>query len=286
MSVNISLSEITGPTPLVPDYVRADGGVRVDFAVTARSTAPARIAESAGYRVRFPKGFQNSEACEAVLINTGGGMAGGDRMVVDMRLAAGAAAVVTTQSAEKVYRAQRTATEITVNLDLAGASRLAWLPQETILFSQSRMRRCVDIALAPDASLIFVESVVFGRLAMGETMGRGGFGDRWRVRRDGVLVFAEDVRLDGEIDRLLDRKAVGEGARALATVLVVAPDAEARIDAVRAALADAASECGASAWNGMVVVRFLSRSAQALRADLVRFLERLRGTPMPRSWQT
>jgi urease accessory protein len=232
--------------------------------------------------VRFPKGFQNSEACEAVLINTGGGMAGGDRMVVDMRLAAGAAAVVTTQSAEKVYRAQRAATEITVNLDLAGASRLAWLPQETILFSQSRMRRCVDIALAPDASLIFVESVIFGRLAMGETMGRGGFGDRWRVRRDGVLVFAEDVRLDGEIDRLLDRKAIGEGARALATVLVVAPDAEARIDAVRAALADAAS----SAWNGMVVVRFLSRSAQALRADLVRFLERLRGTPMPRSWQT
>ena len=148
------------------------------------------------------------------------------------------------------------------------------------------MRRRVDIALAPDASLIFVESVVFGRLAMGETMGRGGFGDRWRVRRDGVLVFAEDVRLDGEIDRLLDRKAVGDGARALATVLVVAPDAEARIDAVRAALADAASECGASAWNGMLVVRFLSRSAQALRADLARFLERLRGAPMPRSWQT
>ncbi len=123
MSVNISPSEIAGPTPLVPDYVRADGGVRVDFAVTARSTAPARIAESAGYRVRFPKGSQNGEACEAVLINTGGGMAGGDRMVVDMRLAAGAQAVVTTQSAEKVYRAQRAATEITVNLDLAGASR-------------------------------------------------------------------------------------------------------------------------------------------------------------------
>jgi urease accessory protein len=241
-----------------------------------------RIAESGGYRVRFPKGG----ACEAVLINTGGGMAGGDRMAIGIRLAAGAAATVTTQSAEKIYRTQGAATEIAVRLDLAGGSRLNWLPQETILFSQSRVRREVDIALAGNASLIFAESVVFGRAAMGEAMGRGSFRDRWRVRRGGALVFAEDVRLDGDFGRLLQRKAVGDGARALATVLVVAPDAEARIDAARTALTDAASQCGASAWNGMLVARFVSLNAQALRADLARFLERLSGNPMPRSWQT
>jgi urease accessory protein len=282
MSVNISLSEVAAVAPLVPAYVRAEGGVHVDFALTPRGTAPARIGESGGYRVRFPKGG----ACEAVLINTGGGMAGGDRMSTRMRLAAGVQVLATTQSAEKIYRTQRAATEIAVSLDLAGSSCLAWLPQETILFSESRVRREVNIALAADASLIFAESVVFGRAAMGETMQHARFRDRWRVRRDGALVFAEDLRLDGDIHQLLARKAIGDGARALATVLIVAPDAEARIDAGRAALADAQSQCGASAWNGMLLARFLSRNAQALRADLVRFLESLSGRPMPRSWQT
>jgi urease accessory protein len=282
MSVNISPSDIAAVGPLVPAYVRAEGGVHVDFTLTPRGTAPARIGESGGYRVRFPKGG----ACEAVLINTGGGMAGGDRMRASMRLAAGTEAVVTTQSAEKIYRTQRAATEIAVSLDLADGGCLAWLPQETILFSQSRARRKVDIALAADASLIFAESVVFGRTAMGETMQHGSLRDRWRVRRGGALVFAEDVRLDGDIGRLLQRKALGDGACALATVLIVAPDAEARIDAARAALADASSQSGASAWNGMLIARFLSLSAQALRVDLVRFLESLSGRPMPRSWQT
>jgi urease accessory protein len=286
MSVNISPSEVAAVAPLVPGYVRAEGGVSVDFAVTPRGTAAVRVAESGGYRVRFPKGSHIGGTCEAVLINTGGGMAGGDRMTVAMRLAAGAEAVVTTQSAEKIYRSQRASTEISVRLDLAGASRLAWLPQETILFSESRMRREVNVVLAGDSSLIFAESVIFGRVAMGEAMGRGGFRDRWRVRRDGALTFAEDVRLDGDVDGLLRRKAVGDGACAIGTVLVVAPDAETRSDAARAALADAVSECGASAWNGMLIARFLSLSAQALRIDLARFLERLSGKPMPRSWQT
>jgi urease accessory protein len=282
MSVSISPSEITSGAPLVPAYVRAEGGVHVDLALTPRGTAPARIGERGGYRVRFLKG----EACEAVLINTGGGMAGGDRMRASMRLAVGTEAIATTQSAEKIYRTQRAASVITVSLELAGGSRLAWLPQETILFSESRMRRDVSITLAADASLVFAESVVFGRAAMGETLQRASFHDRWRVRRGGALVFAEDVRLDGDIHQVLARKAIGDGARALATVLVVAPDAEARIDVGRAALADAQSQCGASAWNGMLIARFLSRNAQVLRADLVRFLELLSGRPMPRSWQT
>ena len=272
---------VQSAVPLVPDYVRASGGVRVRFAANAGHTQAVERAESGGYRVRFPR---VAETCEAVLINTGGGMAGGDRMDVEVSLDAGAAAIVTTQAAEKIYGSQGALSEIEIDLRLASGSRLDWLPQEMILFCGSRWRRRLSAEIAADARLTIAESIVFGRVAMNEILDRGFCHDCWRIRRGGRLIFAEDMRLDGNPARLLSAKASGNGARALATILHVARDAERRLDEARDLLAGVASECGASAWNGMLLVRLLSRDAQALRADLVRVLEGFRRAPMPRSW--
>jgi urease accessory protein len=267
----------------LPGFVRAAGGVRIAIGRTGRGSAPLTIAESGGYRVRFPNA---GGSCEGVLINTGGGMAGGDRMSVAVSLAEGAEATLTTQAAEKLYRSDGPDTEIAVDLALGRGSRLDWLPQEQILFDGARLRRRLDVAMTACAALTLVESVVFGRVAMGEVAESGSFRDRWRVRRAGRLVFAEDVRLEGRLQATLARRPIGDGARALATVLHLSGDAEARRDVARAALEDASCECGVGAWNGMLVARFLSSDPQALRADLARFLERFRGAPMPRSWQT
>jgi len=272
---------IQSAVPLVPDFVRARGGVRARFGASAHRTHALERAESGGYRVRFPR---IAETCEAVLINTGGGMAGGDRMHADISLDAGAAAVITTQAAEKIYRSQGALTEIDIDLTLASGSRLDWLPQEMILFRGSRWQRKLAANIAADASLTIAESIVFGRVAMNEIVDRGFCHDRWRIRRGGELIFAEDMRLDGNPAQLLAARASSNGARALATILYVATDGESRIDEARNLLADAASECGASAWNGMLVVRLLSHDPQELRADLVRFVEGFRHSQMPRSW--
>ena len=264
----------------MPVFVRAEGGVRVAFGATPRGTAPLTIAESGGYRVRFPR------TGEGVLINTGGGMTGGDRMSLDVAVGPGADAVVTTQAAEKIYRSDGPDTEIVASLDLQRGSRLAWLPQEQILFDGARLRRTLDVAMSADAALTLVESVVFGRQAMGESVHTGAFRDRWRIRRDGRLVFAEDVHLDGAVTASLNRRTVANGARALATFLHIAPDAERQLEAAREGLTGAASECGATAFDGMLLARFLGADPQALRADLARFIEAFRGAAMPRSWQT
>jgi urease accessory protein len=268
------------PAAAMPAFVRAEGGVRLVFGATPRGTAPLTIAESGGYRVRFPR------TGEGVLINTGGGMTGGDRMFVEAEVQTGAAAVLTTQAAEKIYRSDGPETGIAVSLVLRPGSRLAWLPQEQILFDGARLDRTLDVALAADASLTLVESVFFGRLAMGEVVEQGGCRDRWRIRRDGRLVLAEDVHLDGRIADALSRAALGNGARALATFLHVAPGAEARIEDARAALGEATCECGVGAFDGMLLARFLAQDPQGLRADLARFIEAFRGETMPRSWQT
>ncbi|HMN88284.1 MAG TPA: urease accessory protein UreD, partial [Bauldia sp.] len=76
----------------------------------------------------------------------------------------------------------------------------------------------------------------------------------------------------------------GRGASAFATLVLVAPDAEAALEPARAILADGVGEGGASAWNGILVARLLAATGQALRADLIRLVEALRGTAMPRVW--
>ncbi|WP_188914507.1 urease accessory protein UreD [Salinarimonas ramus] len=270
-----------------PRWIRAAGGVRVEIGATARGSAPIRVAERGGYRVRFVGGARRGEPlCEGVYLNTGGGLAGGDSLGLDVVLAAGTRATLTTQAAEKIYRAQGDDTTIRVDLELGAGAALDWLPQEQILFDGARLARTIDVSLAADSRLLLVEGCVFGRLAMGETMREGMLRDRWRVRRAGRLVFAEDVRLEGAVSEALARPACGAGARALATVLLVSPDAEGRVEEARAALRDAGAECAAGGVDGMLLARFVAGDPQRLRADLARFLERLSGRPLPRSWST
>lgn len=272
--------------PAVPRFVRAQGVLRASYRRQPRGTEAMDLRESGGFRIRFPRVHGGPEAaCETVMINTGGGMTGGDRLDVDLALEEGARVVATTQSAEKVYRSDGPATDLGVSLSLAAGSSLAWLPQEQILFSGARLSRRLACDMHESAELTLAECFVFGRLAMGETLGEGLVDDRWRIRRGGRLLYAENLRLDGPLASLLARPAIGGGARAVGTLVHVAPDAESRLEAAREALADAGSDCGASAWSGMLVLRLASDEPAQLRADLARFLHRFRAVPLPRVWQ-
>ena len=269
-----------------PPPNRAEGQVRASFRRIGTRTMVDRVHESGGLRVRFPKVQPGLlPDCEAVCINTGGGMVGGDHADYRFTAETGAAVTITTQSAEKIYRAEGEPTCVAVRLDLQAGATLEWLPQETILYDAIRLRRTLDVDLHADARLLLAETLVFGRLAMGEIVRTGHLHDRWRLRRAGCLVFAEDLRLAGAVSEMLDRPATGSGARALATVLMAAPDAENRLEAVRSVLENAPVEAAASAWNGLLLVRALSPSPDRLRAIIVAVLELLRGRAAPRVWQ-
>ncbi len=256
--------------------------MRLEFAATGARTELFRVFETGGLRVRCPN---TARGCEAVIVNTGGGIAGGDHAKIDIVAGDDADATITTAAAEKVYRAQNAEASVEVSLRAGARSRVEWLPQETILFDGAHLSRRLDIDLDSTASLTLMECVVFGRMAMGELSIEGSFRDRWRVRRDRRLIFAEDARIDGDITGLLDRPAIGRNARASALFVHVAPDAEARIDAIREALEPVACEWGASAWNGMAVVRMLSPSPELLRLAILALLRAMRGRAAPRVWQ-
>ena len=267
---------------IVPAYVRANGEIRASFAATDGRTSVANVYETGGLRLRFPK---VERGCEGVIVNTGGGVAGGDTATYDFLAEAGANVTLTTQSAEKIYRAQSDAAEINVSLRVREGASLEWLPQETIMFAGAKLKRRLDVDIAADASLTLVEAMVFGRLAMGELSIEGSMHDRWRIRRDQKLVFAEEFRLDGEIGETLGRPAIGRGGRATALMLYIAPGAEGMLELMRETLHEAPCECGVSAWNGMLVARFLSPVPEIQRAAILLALQALRGQDAPRVWR-
>jgi urease accessory protein len=259
---------------------RAVGVVRFDVHLVDGVTRRRQLHESGSLRVRFPS--PEAEGLSAMFVNTAGGTAGGDRFDIDIATGEGARLTATTAAAEKVYRSHGPMAQLNIALKAAAGSHLAWLPQETILFDQARVERRIDVDLSETASLLLCEIVVLGRAAMGERMLQGHFTDRWRVRRGGRLVFAETVRLDGDLAEKLARPAVAKGGVAIGTALIV-PGDEATVERIRSASERFAGEVGISAWNGFAMARFCAQDAARLRADMMTVLA-ASGAALPRLW--
>jgi urease accessory protein len=262
--------------------VRADVEVAIGCAADGARTRLTTLTERGGYRAKFPS--TPGVGLEAVIVNSGGGVAGGDRVRLSASAGAGARLTVSTATAERIYRSLGPATEIDVRLQAQAGATLGWLPQPTILFSGARLERRFEVDLAADARLILAETFVFGRIASGEIMCDGLVRDRWRIRRDGRLAFAETTRLDGDLAALLDRAIVAGGARATALTVVAAPDAEDFRDRVREALADCRADLGVSAWNGLLVVRALASGLDAVHDVVQRVVGIAMGGAVPRAW--
>jgi urease accessory protein len=259
---------------------RAVGRIALTVAASGSGSRRARVHEAGSLRVRFPNGTSRG-TLDAVIVNTAGGMTGGDRFDIDMTVGAGARLTVTTAAAEKIYRSLGPNTQVGVKADVGPGGALAWLPQETILFDQVRLRRTIEVDLASDAGLVLAEAIVFGRSAMGEAVLRGDLFDRWRVRIGGTLVFAETLRLDGAIAQRLAQRAVAGKNVAIASVLKL-PGDDTGVAAVRAV--DFAGEVGVSAWNGLAVARLVAPDGATLRRDLIGVLTALGAGPLPRLW--
>jgi urease accessory protein len=234
------------------------------------------VYEDGALRVRFP----NADNLEAVILNTAGGVAGGDRLALDIAIDEDAELTVTTAAAEKFYRSLGEPAHVDVALRIAQGGTLKWLPQEAILFDGSRLTRNIAIELGENARVVMAEAIVFGRTAMGEVMTNGQLLDRWRVRRDSKLIFADTIRLGGDTARSLEQRATARGRCAVATVFV-SPCTDEQIAAVRAE--NFSGEVGISAWNGFALLRLLASGGEVLRGDLKLALGAL-GVTLPRIW--
>lgn len=268
-------------------HQRTKGHARCMFKLRDELTVLDDLMQSGSFKVRFPN-MEKGCAPEAVLLNTAGGLTGGDVLSFEGGLAASTAAVFTTQASERAYRALSGEARVVTTLTAGAGSHLEWLPQETILFNGSRLKRTFDVDLANDAKLLAHESIVFGRTAMGEVVEQGYFSDFWRVRRNNKLIHADAIRLDGELLKTLSRAATLNGANAMTTVLYIGADASQRLQGIQdfiSRIPPADGVAGVSAWSGKLVFRAVGMGGAALRSIVQPLLVDLRdGRELPRVW--
>jgi urease accessory protein len=274
--------------PAVPaDLERAVGKLALAVDAADGQDSIRDLHQSGCGRLLFPARLR-SDPVEAVVVNTAGGLTGGDRFDITVSVGQGARAIVATQACEKVYASSGPAAKLATRLTAKQGAVLRWLPQETILFDHSVLERSLVIDMAEDADVLAGEAILLGRQAMGEELTTASLRDRWRIRRDGRLVFAEETAAGGsgaEWTALRQGKALlGETATALATIVHASPGADSRLDAVRSIMESTGIDGGASAFDGLLVMRMVAPSGLALRKSLLQLLEHCIGTRLPRVW--
>lgn len=280
--------------PVPPGPPRARGHVALSVSAGAGAqgdvqrpgpTRLGRLRQEGSLKCLFPR--SDGPGLDAVLVNTAGGVTGGDRFEIGVRVGEGARLTLTTQAAERAYAAQPDETgRLETRLEVAPGGRLDWIPQETILFDRSALARRLTLTLAPGATALVAEPLIFGRAAMGEELHAAQFSDRIEIRRDGQPLYHDAMRLDGDIAAQLDRPHVARGARALVSLVYVGADAEAQLGPLRAALPVSGPAIGGASLIGadLLALRLVAEDGFALRRGLIPILTRLTGSDLPKPW--
>lgn len=261
---------------------RAVGDVSLSVKHADGQTRLATLRQSGSLKVLFPRN-PGGDHCLAVLVNTAGGITGGDRFSLTAEAATGAALSFTTQAAERAYRAAADQVgRVRTSLRVRAGARLNWLPQETLIFDGSALDRRLDVHLDKDASALIVEPLVFGRAAMGESVRRAKLCDRIEVTRNGTPLVLDQIRMTGNIAAQLAHPATGGGALAMANLLFIDPSAEARLPAVR----DMLPATGGASLRApdVLALRLVAADSHEMRKTLLPILTLLSGSEIPRPW--
>jgi len=264
---------------------RSGGVLRLELKRRGDATVLDRLYQSGCLKARLFRP-EPRHCAEAVVLNTSGGLVGGDRLFHDIRWGPATHAAVTTPACERLYRAASCTATVQTALSVAEGASAEWLPQETIVFDRAMVKRDLQVRLAVGATFTGIESVVLGRAEMGEAVQRVWLRDGWRIWRGDRLIYADAFNLGGDASELLARAPTLRGHLAFANLLHVGPRAEAELQRVRDSLANSGCVCGASAWNGMLSVRLVARGGAALRQAVAQALGIIRGNlALPRVWQ-
>jgi urease accessory protein len=271
-----------------------DGAAEIHVGCRSGVSRLAHLYQRDPLRVLFPAPAAGDPLL-AVLLTTSGGLVGGDRLDIAVRVGAGAVAHLTAAAAEKIYRSKGPTTAIRQSLCLGSGAVLEFLPPETILFDGARLRRETAIELAPGAAFLGGDIVVFGRRARGEQFTRGFLREVWEVRREGRLVWGDALHLEDDIPAIIADPACFDGAAAFASMILAAAgrDPSPLVESAREVQAAGACDglrAGVTAVAGLVIARWLAADAALLRrayADLACHLRQSAlGLPptLPRLW--
>lgn len=174
--------------------------------------------------------------CHAIIVHPPGGIAGGDRLEVQLQSQPASQGLVTTPSAAKWYGTDRMSPALQkIHMVVDGA--LEWLPQETIVFDRARVDSELTINVGATGAMLGWDHLIFGRRASGESFKTGRFAQSLRIHLSEELVWHDRLVLEGD-DALFASPVGLRGHHAFATLwaILAEPDSwtESRLDSVRA----------------------------------------------------
>ena len=228
------------------------------------------------------------EVCQHIIVHPPGGIAGGDRLDIDVQVGVDAWAQLTSPGAAKWYRASGPAYQ-QLKLRVEAGATLEWLPQESIVYCGAQAELSTQIELIGDARLCYWDMVALGRPASGERFDSGHLQAQLDIRRDGQLIWHERQRILGN-DGLLDSPIGLAGQPVFATLLITGEISAELLERCREI--PSAVRGDLSQLPGLLVARCLAGEALHARAWLIDLWRLLRpellgrGAVPPRIWST
>ncbi len=274
--------ELAIGTQMLPPMQRASGEGRLSVSSAGGQTRVRDLFQQGCAKMRLPRATTDRHGREVVLINSSGGVTGGDHLQWSLDVGEGAMLTATTQACEKIYRSNGDDGVTDINIRVRKNASMAWLPQETILFDEARLRRTINVDLDATSRFLMVEAVLFGRQAMAEAVTDGRLLDRWRIRQGGRLVHAEQMHLFGDIHAQMAVPAIGNDNLAFATIMLIASEAEGLLEPLRRVI----GPNGAVSYvNSKLIARLVAPDGYTLRRTLVPVIELAHhGGTVPKVW--
>ena len=265
---------------------RTDGASSITRMIKAQHYGPLRV-----QRPFYPEGRDG--CCHVYILHPPGGVASGDALNIDVTVAANAHTLLTTPSANKLYKADSNGVAWSqhTHLKVADDATLEWLPQETLAFDGSRGEQTIIIDLQDQAKCLGWEILGLGRPASELPFASGYLEQRFQLNRNGRPLWLERQRIDPNHPRFSGKWGQG-GATVHATLWAVGlSDPAEAITALREHI-EAAQHWAVTYRRGVLLLRYLgserNQAWELLQQAREILRPRLTGheTNIPRIWLT
>ncbi len=170
--------------------------LELNFDAHAGRSVLAARRHSGPLRVQRPFYPEGERVCHVYLLHPPGGVVGGDELMIDVVVAAGASALLTTPAAGKFYRSHGAVARQAQTLRVEQGATLEWLPQESILFDGAHAELSTRVELAEGAGFIGWEILVLGRPGAGERFEHGALRQRVELWQKGKPLYLERARYE------------------------------------------------------------------------------------------
>lgn len=268
-----------------------NASLSLGFARRGERTALVRRSHRGPLVLQKPLYPEGEAVCHGILIHPPAGIAGGDRLSVEVDVGAGAHALLTTPGAGKWFRSAGARSRLTQRIRVEAGGVCEWLPQESIVYDRALGDLVSEVDLAAGAVYLGMEMLCLGRTGSGERFRAGELSVATRIRREGRALWLERGRLSGG-SPLLASPAGLAGQPVTGTLLAAAPGLSTALLAACREERPTAGEAAVTLLPGLLVARYLGPACEPGRAWMLAIWRRLRpalaGRPaiVPRIWNT